>query len=142
MLDPTSHDRNDPVSCAAEALGLARGIATLLRTVPALPRNRVPAIDLDAIAQDCAEGVIFADAFDARLAAAIAQLDAFVGDHTFTGTDWYPDADDTLHAFPREIVAPEARTAAEAAHGLRRLLSVLERVRDLRAARRLLDGVI
>ena len=100
MLDPAFHDRNDPVSCAAEALGLARGITTLLRTDPALPRNRVPAIDLDAIAQDCAEGAIFADAFDARLAAAIAQLDAFVGDHTFTD-DWYPDAVDSLHAFPR-----------------------------------------
>ena len=140
MLDPTSHDRNDPVSCAAEALGLARAIATLLRTDPALPRNRVPATGLDSIAQDCAEGAIFADAFAVSLAEAIPQLEAFVVAHTVAETEWYPDADESLHACRREIVTQEARPAAEASRALRRLLSLIERLRDLRAARLLLGG--
>ena len=141
MLDPASHDRTDPVSCAAAALGLARAISTRLRTDPTLQGSATGA-DLRPIAQGCAEGAIFANAFDASLAAAVDDLDAFVGNRTVTGTDWYPDADDTLHAYRREIVAPEARTAAEAAQALRRLRSLIERVRDLRAARRLLDDAL
>ena len=84
-------------------LGLARGITTLCG--PTRLQKPRSATDLDAIAQGCAEGAIFADAFDASLAAAIATRRLRRGPHVH-GTDWYPDADDTLHAFPARSSRP------------------------------------
>lgn len=140
MLTKTDYD--DPFSCAAAALGLARSVADLLRTKLATALPGRPSSGFGVIARKADSGDIFDRFFRDSLAGVIADADRCIAENTVEYVESFPAWDGEGRETTEDVVMKKLLPAAQdlwaVTRSLRDLIDLIDRVRDLRTAARII----